>query len=252
MSNTKSNKQTENAATENLSELMNKVQTKLNEGITPEGHIAPNALISFDALHLLMQLSTAVLTELMENWHGPALTTDQRRRLPGSGVRRYGFIDKTKDIADENPQFVPPFLDVEELKNLIRRIEELRNVNILLRQATRLNMDFLLTTGAEAFRLSLMYYNTLRDAARQRVPGAQEEFNVLQQFFRSPMRRHDEPTEQEVERDAKALLKGHKEGKIVIENIAPKTIEGKRTVIDETHKPTKTEWKETESGEVEE
>jgi hypothetical protein len=252
MSNTKSTKTPESAATTDLSDLLKQVQTKLNEGITPDGQIAPNALISFDALHLLLQLSTAVLTELMENWQGPALTTNQRQRLPGSGVRRYGFIDKVKDIASENPQFVPPFLDVEQLKELLRRVELLRNLNIMLRQSTRVNMDFLLTAGAEAFRLSLMYYNTVRDAARQRVPGAQQEFDELQKFFRSPMRKHDQPTEMEVERDAKALLKGHKEGKIVIENIAPKTIEGKRTVIDQTHKPEKIEWKETESGEVEE
>jgi ribonuclease D len=257
MSNSKKSKESEAATShseantgEELKDLLQKVQEKLGE-VSSDNQISPNALISLDALHLLVQLSSATLTELMENWHGPALTTDQRRRMPGSGVRRYGFIDKTKDIADENPQFVPPFLDVEQLKELIRRIEIIRNINILLRQATRVNMDFLLSTSAEAFRLSLMYYNAVREAARQRVPGAQELFNTLQQFFRSPMRKHDQPTEIEVERDAKALLKGRKEGKVVIENIAPKTIEGKRTVIDETHKA-KGAWKETESGEIEE
>ena len=214
--------------------------------------ISPNAMYPFQILAIVIEAAQQLLIDLMEYWHGPALTTADRHRLSGSGVRRYGFIDKTSDIASDNPEFVPRYLDLKDLKDLIRRIEMLREVNVLLRQATRVNMDYLLTTGSEAYRLSLMYYNAVKEAARMRVPGAQELFKILQPYFRMQAVKHDEPTEHEVERDARALLKGRKEGRIVIENQADKVIKGERIVVDETHKPAKAAWKETESGEIDE
>jgi len=213
--------------------------------------VSPNAMFPFQILAIVIEAAQQLLIDLMEHWHGAALTTADRQRLLGSGVRRYGFIDKTSDIATDNPEFVPSYLNIQDLKDLIRRIEMLREVNVLLRQATRVNMDYLLTTGSEAYRLSLMYYNAVKEASRMRVPGAQELFKILQPFFRMPGAKHDEPTEHEVERDARALLKGRKEGRIVIENEADKVIKGNRVVIDETHKSHE-KFKETESGEIDE
>jgi hypothetical protein len=46
----------------------------------------------------------------------------------------------------------------------------------------------------------------------------------------------EEPTEKELKRDMNALLRNRKDGKIVVENIKPKTTSGSRTVIDETFK----------------
>jgi len=81
-----------------------------------------------------------------------------------------------------------------------------------------------------------MYYNSVRDAARRNVPGAQELFNILELFFRRGRISDGEPTEPELERDFRALLHGHKDGKIVIENERPHMEGGKHVVVDETHK----------------
>jgi hypothetical protein len=84
---------------------------------------------------------------------------------------------------------------------------------------------------------ALEYYSQVQDAARRRVDSAESIYNELHGFFRSHGNRHrDEPTEAEVERDVKALLKGKKDGKVVVENIKPKMTGGKHKVIDETFK----------------
>ena len=178
-----------------------------------------------------------------------ALSEAERRRLLGSGVRRYGFIDKVSDIAQDNLEFVPPYLDLEQLKKYLRDIENLRNVSITLRKLSRLNADLFLIISDEAFRLALMYYNTVRDASRRRVPGAEAVFETLQLFFRRSRRETDEPTEMEVQHDVNALLHGKKDGKIVIENETPHMQGGKHVVIDETHKD-KQNFRESESGEI--
>ena len=91
----------------------------------------------------------------------------ERRRLRGSGIRRYGFIDKVSDTATGNPEFIPPFMSLDDLKNLVRQIEVLRNISANLQQMLRMVNDELLITGDEAFRIALMYYNTVRDASRR-------------------------------------------------------------------------------------
>jgi hypothetical protein len=182
---------------------------------------------------------------MTQPWYGSGLTTliiengmseADRRRLLGSGVRRYGFIDKTLDIATANEEFAPPFLDLGALHDLIRQIEALRNINASLQQVLRLNGDLLLLTSDVAYRLALIYYNSVRDASRRRVPGAQAIFRVLQLFFARRSRSSEEPTEAEIERDVKALLKGTKDGEIIIKNQRPTMVGGKRTIVDETRK----------------
>jgi len=164
------------------------------------------------------------------------LTTIERLRKIGTGIRNYGFLDKTSDVANDNMQFAPRMFSATELKELIRQIEELRNIILAANQFSRSMNDQLLITGDKAFQMALMYYVSVRDLARRGVPGAQAAFRTLQPFFRRPRNEVHEPTEPEVERDVKALLKGKKDGKIVIENEKPHLVGGKHIVVDETHK----------------
>jgi hypothetical protein len=198
--------------------------------------IEEKTLIPTNLLEKVQSDMNDALEQLLAISGDSAMSEADRRRLQGSGVRRYGFIDKTTDIGTANPEFAPPFLDLEALRNLIRQIEVLRNINASLQQLVRLNGDLLLTTSDEAFRLALMYYNSVRDASRRRVPGAQAIFRILQLFFSRRRPTSDQPTDAEIERDVRALLKGKKDGEIVIKNVRPTTSGGKRTVVDETRK----------------
>jgi len=206
--------------------------------------------ISIVKLQAITTKITAALDALSEVAPDLALTTAERNRLNGSGVRRLGFITKIYETASLRPEFIPPFFDINTMENLSFNIEFLRNIRSLALAIDRMANDALLLSGDESFRLALMYYNSVRDAARRQIPGAQELFTILELFFRRGHRKDEEPTEPEVERDVRALLHGHKDGKIVIENEHPHMVGGKHVVVDETHKE-HAGFKATEEGTIE-
>ena len=175
----------------------------------------------------------SMLSDLRVDMQTEALTHAERMRLLGSGVRRYGFIDKVSDVASANPEFVPAFFSDAELKETLRKIELLRNISAAFQQLQRMTDDVLLRVSDAAFQMALAYYNTVHEASRRRQPGAQAIFRLLQAFFRRGRLTSEEPTEPEVERDVKALLHGKKDGEIIIKNERPHLVGGKREVIDE-------------------
>jgi hypothetical protein len=71
---------------------------KHDEGVAP----------STPTLETLKSDLDDAIAALQEHSPESALTDSERRRLLGSGVRRYGFIDKVSDFAVANPNFVPP------------------------------------------------------------------------------------------------------------------------------------------------
>jgi hypothetical protein len=195
------------------------------------------ALVPVADLQSISENLAAAQETMLRISQNTAASSSQRRRLLGSGVRRYGFIDKVSDIAMDNLEFAPPFFDIDEVKDLMRQIETLRNISATLLQLTRLNADLLLLSGDEGYRLALLYYNAVSVAKRRRIPGAESVFQALSLFFqRNSSTAADHPTEAQIERDVRALLKDKKSGKIVIENETPKIQKNKKIVIDETHK----------------
>jgi len=232
--------------------------TKSNKPLTvPHSPVTEKQLadirnwLSPDNLEQLLSDVEEILDIIRHDMQTEALTPAARRRMLGSGVRRYGFIDKTSDVAAQYPEFAPAFFNSNALKTKLREIELLRNLSVAFQQMLRITDDVMLQVSDEAFQEALAYYNTVGEAAKRRQPGAQAIFRLLQTFFRRGRRPNDEPTDPEVERDLRALLHGRKDGKIVVEAEQPHIVAGQRIVADETHKA-KATWKETEKGEVSE
>ena len=180
------------------------------------------------------------------------LTGLDRRRLTGAGVRNNGFMDKAFDLIVDNPEFMPPNFDIFLLRWNMREMEDFRQLFIVLQQFTQLASNAYLLQADHCYREALRIYQTLREQARNRVPGAAPLFNALRTFFSRTRRQPaDEPTYNEVERDVKALLHGHADGEIVIKNETPRVKSGLREIIDNTHRG-KSAFKETEEGSIEE
>ena len=179
--------------------------------------------------------NVAVLVPQLESTE---LNTTDRRRLNGSGVRRYGFIEKTADIAEDFPQFWPVIVDDKENLNvLVQEIEVLRNLLIWFRYASRVTGDLLLIAGDKALRLAGAYYAAARDGARRKNPEAQQVFNMLRSFWQTRRRNTSaEPTRKEVLCDVHALLRGTKDGEIIVRNESDRVVKGERVVIDNTRK----------------
>jgi hypothetical protein len=96
---------------------------------------------------------------------------------------------------------------------------------------------------------ALEYYSQVQDAAERRIDSAESLYAELHGFFRHGKRTEEDPTEAEAERDARSLLKGRKDGKVVIENIKPKLTGGMHKVVDETFKNS-AQYKESEEGSI--
>ena len=192
--------------------------------------------------------------ELVPQLDSTVLTSGERRRLLGSGVRRYGFIEKVLDVSSEYPQFWPASVDAGEvlsgLRKRVREIEVLRNLLAWQRFVARVTGDLLLIAGDDAFRTVGMYYSTLRSAARNNLPEARQLFELLQLFWRR-RRSNGEPTEAEVMRDARALKRGSKDGQITISNESDQVVKGEKGVIDNTARKPRGGVKVIERGEVE-
>jgi hypothetical protein len=60
-----------------------------------------------------------------------------------------------------------------------------------------------------------------------------------------------EPTGKKVKRDINSLMKGTKDGEVIVKNVRPKTTGGAHEVIDETFKSSAS-FKDTEEGRINE
>jgi hypothetical protein len=220
---------------------------KTNAANTQPADSAVRATIT--QLENMLDAIETILAEIKSDIPDEALTSAERKRLLGSGVRRYGFIDKVSDVSETSPEFAPKYFSSTELKNKIRKLEVLRNITVVLQKILRIIDDALLKESDSTFQMSLGYYNAVREASRRKQPGALAVYKALQLFFHRTRSHGEEPTEPEIERDMRALLHGKKDGKIVIENERPHMVGGKHVVVDETNKP-KGAWKATEEGEI--
>jgi hypothetical protein len=205
-------------------------------GATPADTLGDgNVLLPSASLTTVMTAMLASMQSLTDLTHNISLTTQQRYSLQGADSKRFGLMSKVYEVAQENKDFLPTYLHLSYYNNVIEQIDALRNILIATRQIERVVGDVLLVTTDEGYRLALMYYNSVRDAARRRVTGAQAIFEMLRAFFSRRSPRTGEPTETQTLRDVKAILHGKKDGRIVIEGEAPHLTKGKRRVVDEVH-----------------
>jgi hypothetical protein len=204
-----------------------------------------------DELQTVFQNASVLMPEVGNT----VLTLAERRRMRGSGVSRYGFIDKVSDSAVAYPQFWPDYVNNdgdESLKTLIREIEVLRNLLVFFESGAREMQDLLLIKGDAAFRRAGTYYMTVRDAARRQVPDAEALFHLLKSFWHKRRSTTSaEPTQKQALRDFKAMQRGTREGSMYFENESDTFTKGKRTCIDNTRKKARNNFKEVETGEVE-
>ncbi len=118
--------------------------------------------------------------------HLMALTPAQRQALPKMGENRVTFVNKVVDYGASNPQFVPAFMDVPELRRDYEAVEQLTPFLRTIHQLESNLSDTVMMAGSEAYTASLQYYNSVKMAASMNIPGAKtiqddlgKEFEVL-------------------------------------------------------------------------
>jgi hypothetical protein len=115
-----------------------------------------------------------------------ALSNDDRQTLPKMGDSNLPFVQKAVDYSVTNPQFVPAYIDVPELKVDVDAVGDLLDFFRPLEQVYSNLNDTIMLSGSEAYVAALAYYNSVKLATKMKVPGAEAIYNDLSQRFVKP------------------------------------------------------------------
>ena len=178
------------------------------------------------------------------------------RSLNGVGIKKQGFIERVFELAAENPEFFPHYLTLEKFREDGEYFIGFRTLVDIIMQLRELMWNITTLSSDVWYTDALEYYSSIKEAAKRRVDPAESIYNALEPFFKSRGNRKgaggpEGETKKQALRDFKALQRGTKDGKMVIENISPKMTGGVHKVIDEKFTDS-TQYKETEEGEIKE
>lgn len=140
-----------------------------------------SSIISEQVINEATQLLNNALTVLKP--HLIALTSAERQSLPKMSDKTRPFVEKIKYYCETEPQFIPPFMDVEALET---DLQNYHNLVPLLRLAKQLGSgldDTVLKTGGDCYRNALNYYNSTKLGTRTGVPKAKTIHGDLSKRF---------------------------------------------------------------------
>lgn len=101
-----------------------------------------------------------------------ALTPAERQELPKMSDGTLPFVQKCLGYCQSNPEFAPPFIDIEGLFGDMKVFEQLLPMYRLVVQLENKLSDTSMQAGAESYLSALSYYNSVKYAARMNTPGA--------------------------------------------------------------------------------
>ncbi|MDR3350270.1 MAG: hypothetical protein LBN98_01315, partial [Prevotellaceae bacterium] len=111
------------------------------------------------------------------------LTPEERRDLPKMGNKTLSFVEKAIEYARYYPQLRPSYLDMPAFEADVSDATGLRTVHIAAKQLSDDIDDTVMVAGSEAYQASLVFYNAIKAAAAQDVPGAKEVYEDLKARF---------------------------------------------------------------------
>ncbi|MDR2407392.1 MAG: hypothetical protein LBE13_04675 [Bacteroidales bacterium] len=121
------------------------------------------------------------------------LTPEERHALVKMGNKSVSFVEKAFDYARHYPEFCPSYFDLSAFEIDVNDAIGLRVLNISARQLVDNIEDTSMVAGSEAFQAALIFYNAVKSAAAQNIPGAKEAYNDLKTRF--PRTKHKKENE---------------------------------------------------------
>lgn len=143
---------------------------RISEVITPEQATA--VMSSIEALH------TALSHVLVIN-----LTNDDRFNMLKMGDKTLAFVHKALEYAQQNPNLTPKFLDLPEAQKDYKLSSDLYAIVQKLNTLLRAVEDVSMVAGSEAYAGSLVFYQSVKGAAKSNEPGAQAIYDDLKKRF---------------------------------------------------------------------
>jgi hypothetical protein len=107
----------------------------------------------------------------------------------GAKERTLSFICKAFKIANDNPHFLPQFVDESLLKGKLRDLENLIKLKQLSEQFAKTAEKAYRFRSIDCYRDALGLYGSLQAAAQRNAPGARKLFDKLRPFFKKTKRK---------------------------------------------------------------
>jgi len=112
-----------------------------------------------------------------------ALTPEERKSLPKMSDKTIAFASKTETYTSSNPAFTPGFMEVNDFVTDMKVIRQLKPLLDICEQLTTNIDDTALLAGSEAYLAALMYYNSVKLAAKNALPDAKPVYDDLSVRF---------------------------------------------------------------------
>ncbi len=114
-----------------------------------------------------------------------ALTPEQRQTMLKMADKTVAFVTKTRDYAQQNPAFVPTFVDMPDFTQDVEALDALTPVQQLLAGLALDTESTLMLAGSDAYATALVLYQNIKYLAKNNQPGAQAAYDDLSQRFPS-------------------------------------------------------------------
>ncbi len=112
-----------------------------------------------------------------------ALLPDERQKMLKMGDKTVSFVEKTLDYVKSNPEFVPSYMNILEFEKdatAVKNLVSMQNPMVQLEQGIN---DTEMLAGSEAYTAALIYYNSVKQAAKNNVPNAAAIYDDLSKRF---------------------------------------------------------------------
>lgn len=116
------------------------------------------------------------------------LTPEERSKLYKMRNTRVSFAQRCMLYAQNNPALVPSFANYPEAQKDYNYYNQLLNLTQLTTGLAETLDDTLMATGSEVLQFCLIFYNNVKLAAQQNIPGSTSIYEDLNSFFDLPPR----------------------------------------------------------------
>ncbi|MDR2815672.1 MAG: hypothetical protein LBB62_03090 [Proteiniphilum sp.] len=119
------------------------------------------------------------------------LTPQERHDLLKMGDKTLSFVEKAHDYAHQYPELCPSYLDLDKFDTDMADGTGLRKVHIAAKQLSSNIDDTVMVAGSEAFQAALVFYNAIKAATAQDIPGSKEVYGDLKTRFPRVKRKNE-------------------------------------------------------------
>jgi hypothetical protein len=115
--------------------------------------------------------------------YDPGLTPHDHLTIPRMGEKTFAFVEKAHDYAKANPALCPSFLDMNAFDIDYADAHNLWTLRNKAKQFYEIINDIVALSGSEAYQASLLFYQAVKIAVDQGVPGAKAIYDELCKRF---------------------------------------------------------------------